>query len=175
MSRKLYEIDDEIQDAILAGVDRETGEISPDLDAMLDALDMERDQKCLAVLAYIKGLELEAATIQVVAQTFADEAQEHLDRAEPFMNQAERLRKYLARYFPEGHDKISDARGSINWKKGVPVCEVIDVRQLPSDCVTVVPEQRNANKNLIKKKYKETGERVLGSRVYTSDPTLVLK
>ncbi len=60
MSKSLYAIADEVERAIHAAVDRETGEISEEGFALLDALNMKTEVKALSVAAFSKGLRHEA-------------------------------------------------------------------------------------------------------------------
>lgn len=110
---RLYEISDAIEKVLAERTDHETGEIGDDALAELDALEMERDQKALAVLAYAKGEDAEADGIEA-------EAKRLLERARIPRKRATRLRDYVEQHVERGK-KISDARVAISWRKSTRV------------------------------------------------------
>ena len=64
---KLYEIDHMLAEAIAAAaekIDPETGELPEDWYNFLDAVQYDRDRKCLDVARYIKSLDAEAEAIK---------------------------------------------------------------------------------------------------------------
>lgn len=101
---KLYEYD-----AALASCwDEETGEI---LNAeLMDALEMERDQKIDNICSYIKDLQAEAAAIKEEKLQLA----RRQARAE---KQADGLKRYLAMCM--AGEKWKNARHTIGWRKSV--------------------------------------------------------
>lgn len=69
--RKLYEIDQEIENLIVSGIDPETGELMLD-ESALEALQMEREQKIESVILYRKDLAAEMAAIKAEIKTLQD-------------------------------------------------------------------------------------------------------
>lgn len=124
---KLWEIEQQIEDAIGSAVDRETGEIDPEQLETISGLEMDLRDKAVAVALYIQGEELEGKSVASVAKQLADRAKGHQRRADA-------LREYLARILERklGHDSISDPRIQIAWRKSAAV-EVDDVAVLPTE------------------------------------------
>lgn len=151
---KLYEIDMMIEALLNASVDRETGEILPDVLAELDALERERDTKALAVAAYIVGQEAEAEAVRAQAKKLEERAARH-------ERHAESLRQYLAGHIPQG-TKLRDSRVEIGWRKSSAV-EVGDARLLPESLLRVTvntaPDKAAIREAL------ERGEEVQGCRI----------
>ena len=110
---RLYEISDAIERVLLAGTDQETGEIMPEALAELEALEMARDEKALAVAAYLIGERVEADAIE-------DQAERLQRRAQTHRNRAARLEEYLAAHLEQGC-KLSDARVEISWRRSKAV------------------------------------------------------
>ena len=107
---KLYEIDE----AIIACIDAETGEI---IDAdKLDKLTMERDAKIENVALWIKDLKAEAEALKAEKMAFAE-------RQKVAENKAESLKKWLA-YALQG-EKFKTPKCAISFRKSEAV-EVTD-------------------------------------------------
>ena len=107
---KLYEIDE----AIMACIDTETGEI---IDAdKLDKLTMERDAKIENVALWIKDLKAEAEALKAEKMAFAE-------RQKVAENKAESLKKWLA-YALQG-EKFKTTKCAISFRKTEAV-EVTD-------------------------------------------------
>ena len=107
---KLYEIDE----AIMACIDAETGEI---IDAdKLDKLTMERDAKIENVALWIKDLKAEAEALKNEKQALAE-------RQRVAENKAESLKKWLA-YALQG-EKFKTPKCAISFRKSEAV-EVTD-------------------------------------------------
>lgn len=103
---KLYEI----EEAILACIDDETGEI---IDAdKLDALRMEKDTKIENVACWIKDLKAETEAIKREKMALAD-------RQRVAENKAESLKKWLA-YALNGQ-KFSTAKCAVSFRKSEAV------------------------------------------------------
>ena len=96
----------EINEAIMACVDAETGEII-DLDR-LNALEMERDTKISNVACWIKDLKAEAEAIKAEKQVLEK-------RQKAAENKAESLKQWLL--FALNGEKFKDARCSISYRK----------------------------------------------------------
>jgi len=133
---KLHEIDEKLDLLFAAAIDRETGEIAPELEEELDALTLARDEKVLSVVAYAKGCLAEAQAIEVEAEKLKARAKVH-------RNHYERLLAYAERHTPPG-TKLSDARSEIGWRKSKAV-EVDDGAELPDrfrrEKVTIEPDK----------------------------------
>lgn len=115
MSRSLFAIDEAIETLLNRSVTPE-GEIDESALAELEALEMERDKKCLAVGAYSLGQLVEADAICAHADAIAAQADKMRQRAQVHRNHAERLKQYLAAHLPVG-TTLEDARVSIRWRK----------------------------------------------------------
>lgn len=113
----LYEIDD----AIMACIDEETGEIIDP--AMLDELNMTRDDKIENIALGIKNLRAEADAIKAEKQALAS-------RQAVAEKKAESLKNYLSGYL--AGEKFKTPRVSISWRKSEAV-EVDDVYKLPEE------------------------------------------
>lgn len=129
---KLYEISDKIEQVLIAGTDRETGEISDEALAALDELEGAFEAKALNVAAYIKGEEAEAEAVLTESQRLAQRAKLHQRRAD-------RLRSYLAghlsaRTHPSEQPKLADARCAIRWRRSERV-EVPDASLIPAEYI----------------------------------------
>lgn len=133
---RLFEIDEKLDLLLAAAIDRETGEIAPELEDELDALTLARDEKVLSVVAYAKGCLAEAQAIEVEAEKLKARAKVH-------RNHYERLLAYAERHTPPG-TKLSDARSEIGWRKSKAV-EVDDGAELPDrfrrEKVTIEPDK----------------------------------
>lgn len=113
----LYQIDQ----AIAACVDPETGEvIDPEA---LDALMMERDQKCENIALWIKNLEADAIAYKAEKDAFAS-------RQKAAETKAEQLKAYLAAAL--GGQKFSTTKCAISFRSS----EKVDI---PDE--TIVPKK----------------------------------
>ena len=108
----------EIDQAILACVDGETGEIV-DFDK-LDQLTMARDEKLENIALYIKSLEADAAAIKAEEKALAD-------RRKVKENKAKRLREYLAGAL--GGQPFETARVHLSFRASAGV-KITDERTL---------------------------------------------
>ena len=102
----LYEIDS----ALMALVDEETGEIT-DWDAF-EALQMEREKKIENVACWYKNLAAEAAAIKAEEDNLKK-------RREVLTNRADRLKEYLKNALCG--EKFQTARCAISWRKTTSV------------------------------------------------------
>jgi len=114
---KLYEINE----AIEACVDKETGEILDE--AALDNLQMEREQKIHNIAAYIINLRAEAAAAKERAEVFTA-------RRKAAENKAESLQKYLERQL--NGQKWSDQDFKITWRTS-QATDIYDESAIPVD------------------------------------------
>ncbi|HUU96097.1 MAG TPA: siphovirus Gp157 family protein [Phycisphaerae bacterium] len=148
---KLYEIRDEIERAILDGIDPETGEVSDDLEQRLNALNIELREKAINVACYVKGLEAEAEATAAIGDAIRKQAAQHDARAKSLRNQADRLVAYLAHQL-EGAGlqgtKITDPRAELRWHKSSRV-EVVAGADVQPDCYLLPPKPREVSKKAL--------------------------
>lgn len=131
----------EINQAIMACVDDETGEIiNPEA---LDALLMQRDDKLEAVACWIKNLQSDAIAYKTEKDAFAA-------RQKAAENKVESLKKYLADAL-QGQ-KFSTAKCAVSFRKSETV-EVEDVKLVPAELLrvkTTIEPDKTAIKAAIK-------------------------
>ena len=117
----LYEIDQ----AILACVDFETGEVIDQ--EQLDNLMMERCDKIESVALWVKNLESDAAAYKAEKEAFAD-------REKKATEKAKRLKEWLARVC-EG-EKFSTAKCAVSFRRSESV-EIVSVDEIPDEYIRV--------------------------------------
>lgn len=78
---KLYQIPAAIKALVAEGVDRQTGEISDQLAAELDALRIEEQDKIESIALYIKNLQAEAEAIAVEEKALAARRKAKLNKS----------------------------------------------------------------------------------------------
>ena len=153
----LYEIQDNIRQAIEQGFNEETGEIFDASD--IEALQIQRDEKIESIALYIKDLAAEAKAIK-------DERAALAKRQQTAENQAELLKKYLAKCL-DGQ-KFKTARVAISYRKSqtVELIDGLDINQLPHQFLReIAPE---VDKTALKDALKE-GQEIYG--VYLQEHT----
>ena len=145
----LYEIDQ----AILACVDPETGEIiDPE---MLDGLVMERNAKIENVALWVKNLESDAAAYDAEQAAF-------VSRAEKARAKAEKLRAWLA--MACGGEKFATGKCEVTFRKSESV-EVLDIAQIPQEFIREkTSTTKSADKTAIKKAIK-SGQTIGGCKL----------
>ncbi len=133
----------EIDQAILACVDPETGEIiSPEL---LDGLFMERNAKIENVALWAKNLRSDAAAYEAEEKAFAERKKKALAKVES-------LEKWLASVC--GGEKFSTGKCEVSFRKSDSV-EVLDKNMIPADYLrTKTTVTTEPDKNAIKKAIK---------------------
>ena len=138
----LYEINEALEQAFENCIDPETGEIVGDTE-VLDALEMERDQKIENIACFIKNLKAEAEAIRAEEKALAD-------RRKAAENKAERLKEYLANNL--NGEKFKSPRVAVSWRRSESVV-VPDVFQLPDEYVRY--KDPEPNRTLIKEAIKK--------------------
>ena len=138
----LYDINKELEQAMMACVDPETGEIIEDTSA-LEALSLARDEKIENVALYIKNCKALADALKAEEQKLAA-------RRKTAENRVEWLKRYLAQNL-DG-EKFSTPRVNISWRKSESVT-VKDIWAIPDDFLTY--SEPKPNKTLLKKALKE--------------------
>lgn len=138
----LYQINEELEQALMNSVDPDTGEIIEDTSA-LDALAIARDEKIENIALYIKNSKALAEAIRAEEQKLAA-------RRKTAENRAEWLKQYLSKNL--AGEKFSSPKVSISWRKSESV-DVKDVWCIPADYLTY--SDPKPNKTLLKKAIKE--------------------
>ena len=151
---KLYEIDE----AIMACIDAETGEV---IDAdKLDKLTMERDAKIENVALWIKDLKAEAEALKAEKMAFAE-------RQKVAENKIESLKKWLA-YALDGQDYKS-VRASVSFRTSESV-EIDDIYAVDENYLRY--KEPEADKTAIKNAIK-AGQEVAGATLVKSTSVII--
>jgi hypothetical protein len=119
----LYEIEEQIQQALDAAVDAETGEIYPEAYGAVEALEMIRAEKIEATACYIKNRSANAAAI-------ANEIKSLQARKRAEEKRAEGAMSYL-RYFLNGQ-KFNSPKVAITYRTSQSV-EIDDIKNIPEE------------------------------------------
>ena len=153
---RLFEIVDGVQHLLELSTDRETGEISEEGLAELEALEMDLSEKLVNTALYLKGVEAERDAVAKAASELSARAKLH-------GKQADRLRKYLADNMERaGHEGLSDPRVKLGWRSSTAV--VVDAgASLPVEllCVKTTPDKKAIGELL------KSGTEVEGCRLET--------
>ena len=151
---KLYEIDE----AIMACIDAETGEV---IDAdKLDKLTMERDAKIENVALWIKDLKAEAEALKAEKMAFAE-------RQKVAENKIESLKKWLA-YALDGQDYKS-VRASVSFRTSESV-EIDDIYAVDENYLRY--KEPEADKTAIKEALK-AGKAVAGATLVENTSVII--
>lgn len=126
----LYEINQQILNAIEYGCDPETGEII-DMSA-LDALEMAREEKTENLVLLIKDIVAECNAIREEEQSLAR-------RRQTGERRAERLKDYLQKQL--AGEKFKTPRCSVSYRKTQAV-QIVDEDAIPEEFVTVFTAPR---------------------------------
>lgn len=145
--RALYEIDNDI----LACVDKETGEIVDT--EKLEALEIEREKKIEGVILWRKDLMAEAEAVK-------NEARNLSNRARALDNKAEQLKSYID-YILHG-EKFKTERCSVSYRKSTGV--VIDnLSLLPVEVWKEISEDWVSKTKI--KEFIEAGQDIEGAHI----------
>lgn len=139
---KLYEIDRELEAAIEAAFDPETGEILDDAAfERMNELEMAREAKLEGVALWIKGLAAEAEAINNEKNNLAK-------RERVLKNKAARLTEWLS-YVLRG-EKLKTPRVAISWRSSetVEYDDTVDPEKL--DPKFIKPQPVEINKTAVK-------------------------
>ncbi len=154
----LYDIDQ----AILACVDLETGEIV-DPEALSNLM-MERNAKVENVALWVKNLRSDAAAYKAQKEVFAL-------REEKALAKAEKLETWLANAC--GGEKFSTAMCEVSFRKSESV-EILDEKQIPTEYIrTTVKTTTSPDKTAIKKAIK-SGQTIGGCALVQKLNTKIL-
>jgi hypothetical protein len=155
----LYDLDQRILavgEYINAYAAEHDGEIPDDLDAVLDALKIERDDKLLNLARWIKALDAESAAITAEARKLAA-------RAAQRESLAERIKSAVARSLGEGV-RLESPDTILSWRSSQAV-EITDESAIPEQFFHVV---RSVSKADIKAEIK-SGREVAGAKIVTKN------
>lgn len=131
----------QIEEAILACVDMETGEIV-DCDKLAE-LQMERDDKIQNIALWVKNLEADAEAFKKEKDSFAE-------KQKAAENKAKRLKEYLGTYL-DGQ-AFKSTRVNISFRSSEAV-NITDVTKIPEQFLKYA--EPTADKTAIKKMLKE--------------------
>lgn len=147
----LYEINEQLRNAIEFGCDPETGEIIDT--AALEELEMARDEKIENICLFIKDLKAEAAAIKA--------EKDALDtRMKASAKKAESLTNYLQQQL--AGEKFKTSKVAISYRKTQAVT-IFDFDALPADYIRI-KTSTEPDKVLIKEAIK-AGETVPGAEL----------
>lgn len=119
---KLYEIRDQIEKILNDSIDRETGEIQPEVLLQLEQLEISLEEKALNVALYAQGQILEAKSVRAAAEPFRQHLEDLESRARAHENHAKGLLEYLGYNVPRDKDwKLRSPQISIGWRESVSV------------------------------------------------------
>lgn len=145
----LFEINRKLEAAFASCFDPETGEIIADI-AVLDDLQLARDEKVENIACLIKNLRAEAKALK-------DEAAAFTKRAKTCENKAERLFNYLAEEL-DG-EPFKSTKTAISFRES-ETTEILDIKQIPMEYLKF--SDPTADKMAIKKAIK-SGQEVPGA------------
>ena len=153
----IYEIDKEIESVFLNAIDPETGEISEEAVARLDALQMERAQKIENVALWHKNAVAESKAI-------ADEIKALQDRKKSIDNKIEWQKRYLEHSL--NGERFETPKVAVSYRKSeaVEFYDEASFADFYADDETIVSTVRKVNKTAIKKLLK-AGENVVGAYI----------
>ena len=157
----LYEIQDNIRQAIEQGFNEETGEVFDASD--IEALQIQRDEKIESIALYIKDLTAEANAIKAEKTALAK-------RQQTAENHAESLKRYLAKCL-DGQ-KFKTARVAISYRKSqtLELIDGLDINQLPKQFLReIAPE---VDKTALKDALKE-GQEIYGAYLQDHINTII--
>lgn len=156
---KLYELADQYEEVLARSVDPETGDITEEALAALDAIEEPLREKALNVVAYLKGERAEAASIRQEASRLEARAARHERRAEW-------LEEYVRRSIEPslGHEELSDSRSEITWRRSRAV-EIDAGAELPEQYLRRKPPPPPAPDKTKIREALDAGEPVPGARV----------
>lgn len=119
-----FQIRDEIERILATCADHETGEITDEAIAQLDALELDLRERVLEYAAYAKSERAEAGKIERLAEDLKERATKHANRAA-------RLERAIEAAMTPGTQKFEDERAAVRWHKGPPYVEITDASKLP--------------------------------------------
>jgi len=167
-SKRLYEHGNDVELAMSAAIDRETGEITDEsLAEFLDDVIEQGRHKILDVALFQQGLLREAEMVKAEVGRLTKRQRLH-------ERQAEKLKEYLARHAPRivGRETVKNHLVTVSWRKTPPRVE-IDVEPWQLKPEHQHPPKIEADKAAIKADLK-AGKEVEGCRL-VQEERLVIK
>ena len=157
----LYEINQMIEEWYQNSVDQETGEIIGDL-SILDALELERDQKIENIGLLIKNINTDKKVLEAQQKAFQEEADKYGRQAKACENRIGRLKDYLLNNLHV--DKFKTLKTSI-WTSKHESADIIDLWKIPDEYLDYkdpVPKRAEIKKAL------KAGQTVEGAELKTT-------
>ena len=99
------------------------GELTPDLEARLNQLELEKPQKIDSIVGYIKNLELDYSALSTVLADIGE-------RRTVIARKIDSLRTLLPLLVPEG-DKYKGLLHQVSWAKNPPKVAILDEKKVP--------------------------------------------
>lgn len=159
-SLKLYEITEAYERLFTELFDEETGEIRPDKQAELQALDEAGQKKIISTASYIKNLEAEAAAISAAKDAMSK-------REKRFKAQMEYFEDYLKfNMSRQGVKKISCPYFEISLTESQAVDDAVDMDALPEKFKRVKTEVSPNKAELLRAL--KAGEEIPGAKLKTN-------
>ena len=143
----LYQLADELREALEEHVDPETGEIT---DAGLEALakvEMAFEKKALNVASYVISLKAKADGYKGEAESVMSHATALKRREQACKNEAQRLLDYLQMHLEDGQ-KLEDNRVRIGWGTATSVVlkETVKPEHMPLWALKTRPPEADKTK-----------------------------
>ena len=155
MGLSLWQMTAKIEQLINEGVDPETGEISEEVLAELEAMEISREEKAINWGLYIKGEIVEGEAVQKQADALSMRAKGHKARAE-------RLRERLERLLEQG-ECFKDPRVLVKWRKSSAVD--VNLPMLRAEWMRIPPIPAAVPDKAKIKAALKAGEDVPGARI----------
>jgi hypothetical protein len=149
---RLFDIHSAIEQILATRVDQETGEIGEEALAALEELELAKNEKILAIAAYLKGERAEGDAVKDQANKLTARAKQHHARAD-------RLEAYIAEHLTPGQN-LSDSRSALSWRRSESI-EITDESLIPIDYIRTKIEIDKAG---IKRAMKD-GIEIPGSKI----------
>ena len=150
----LYEINNELQKALISSVD-EDGVIIEGSESKIDNLFAVKEEKLLNCAKYIKN---EMAFIKMIK----DEEEALKSRRKSIENRVDWLKKYVLANIEAG-EKVQDSQATIGTRKSEAI-EIIEETLIPKELCNEIPATYKPDKKAIKNAIK-SGKEVEGAKI----------
>lgn len=158
----LWEIKSEYMKLVSSLYNQETGEVDEQVDKQLTELAGNAENKCIAIMSWVKSLESEKKQIEFMKQ-------EILDREQAYNNEITRQLKYIERNMLDmGIKEIASPYFKLQIVTDPYSTDVHDESQLPEKFMRtkeIVKTERKPDKIAIKAEVLKTGVQVPGATV----------
>jgi hypothetical protein len=155
---KLYELTDEYA-TLLSKVAELEGEVTPEMDQLLQVVGGEINVKIENIAKLVKNLEGDM-------DAFKNESGRLYDKAKSAKNHIDWLKGYMKSAMEKAN--ISEVKGEvlkIAIRPSQPSVVVLDDRMIPTEFVRVIPETKEPDKRAIIANYKAGGEQIPGTQI----------